>query len=170
MTISHRTSKQVNIINSVKMSNIHNYPDERCSKLQLKLNGFFIFARNPCATTMGACARSIFQTELARPCAKMNSWDLVQFCLRDAGTKLISDLGFLASQILGSSGGFSASRLLGLSGGFSTSRLQSTKFLFCQRVVPECLLWAYGLEPEYNEYSGIAPVQWFCLLSGSERA
>ena len=50
--------------------------------------------------------------------------------------KLISDLGFLASQILGSFGGFSASRLLGMSGGFSTSRLHSTQFLFCQQCSP----------------------------------
>eukprot|EP00435_Cladocopium_sp_Y103_P067802 s253_g30.t1 len=50
---------------------------------------------------MGACARSIFQNELARPCAKMFFCDLVHFCLRDADAKLISDLGFLASRILG---------------------------------------------------------------------
>ena len=98
-----------------------------------------------------------FSTELARLCAKMISWDLMHFCLRDAGTKLISDLGFLASQILGLFGGFSASRLLGLPGGFSTSRLQLTQFLFCQQVVPECLQWVYGLEPENNQYSGMAP-------------
>ena len=39
--------------------------------------------RHPCATTIGACVRSSFQTELARPCGKMNSWDLVHFCRKN---------------------------------------------------------------------------------------
>ena len=132
----------------------------------------FILARNPCATTMGACARSIFQTELAQPCAKMNSWDLVHFCLRDAGTKLISDLGFLASQILGSLGCFSAPRLLGLSGGFSTSRLQSTQFLFCQQCspwMPPVRVWPWA-RVQSVQWHGSHSVQWFCLVSRSERA
>ena len=117
---------------------------------------------------MGACARTIFQTELARPCAKMNSWDLVHFCLRDAGTKLISDLGFLASQILC----FSASRLLGLSGGFSASRLQSTQLLFCQQCspwVPPVTVWPWARVQSVQRH-GSQSVQWFCLVSRSERA
>ena len=128
--------------------------------------------RHPCATTIGACARTIFQTELARPCAKMNSWDLVHFCLRDAGTKLISDLGFLASQILGSLGCFSASRLLGLSGGFLTSRLQSMQFLFCQQCspwMPPVSVWPWARVPSVQRH-GSQSVQWFCLVSRSERA
>ena len=92
--------------------------------------------RHPCATTLEACARSIFQTELAGPCAKMNSWDLVHVCLRDAGAKLTLDLGFLVSIGLFKTVSFSARsvvfRLLRLSSGFSTSR-RSVQFLFCQQ-------------------------------------
>ena len=94
--------------------------------------------RHPCATTMGACARSIFQTELARPCAKMKSWVFVHFCLRDVREAVfgLGFLGFSDSRLLGSFGGFSASRLLGLFDGFSTSRLDSAQFLFCQESSP----------------------------------
>ena len=142
-------------------------------KISIKIKWkLFVLVRNPCVTTMGACARSIFQIELARPCAKMNSWDLVHFCLRDIGTKLISDLGFLASQILGSLGYFSASWLLGLSGGFSTPRLQSTQFLFCQQYSPwmtPVTLWPWA-RVQSVQWHGSQSVQWFCLMSRSERA
>ena len=141
----------------------------------------FILARNPCAILarpQWELARGQFfklsLRDLARPCAKMNSWDLVHFCLRDAGTKLISDLSFLASQILGSLGCFSASRLLGLSGGFSTSRLQSTQFLFCQQCkcspwMPPVSVWPWA-RVQSVQWHGSQSVQWFCLVSRSERA
>ena len=115
-------------------------------------------------------ARSTFQTEFARPCPKMSSRDLVHFCLRDAGTKLISDLGFLVSQILGSLGCFSASRLLGLSGGLSTSRFQSTQFLFCRQRnpwMPPVSAWPWA-RVQSVQWHGSQSVQWFCLVSRSE--
>ena len=109
--------------------------------------------RNPCATTMGVCARSTFLIEFGRPCAKMISWDLVHFSLRDAGAKLISDLGLLASQILGFSARSVvlavASRLLG-----STQRSS----YFSSSLAPECLQWAYGPEPKNKLYSGTSIV------------
>ena len=98
--------------------------------------------RHPCATTMGACARSIFQTELARPCATLREDEVLSFralllarCRREAVFGL-GFLGFSDSRLLGSFGGFSASRLLGLFDGFSTSRLDSAQFLFCQESSP----------------------------------
>ena len=117
-------------------------------KLEWKL---FILARNPCAILAGrwfpelwcilfACVvqvRSWFRT-----------WD--SWLLRFSTSRLVrwfSLSHFLACLV--------ASRLLG-----STQRSS----YFSSSLVPECLQWAYGLEPKNKQYSGTSIVANMIIL------
>ena len=121
----------------------------------------FILARNPCAILarpQWELARGQFfklsLRDLARrwipeiwcifACAmQARSWfrTWVSWLLRFSARSVVSQLlDFLACPV--------ASRLLG-------SNQRSS--YFASSVVPECLQWVYGLEPGYNQYSGMAP-------------
>ena len=121
----------------------------------------FILVRNPCAILVRPqweLARGQFfklsLRDLARrwfpeiwcifACAmQARSWfrTWVFWLLRFSARSVVSQLlDFLACPV--------ASRLLG-------SNQRSS--YFASSVVPECLQWVYGLEPGYNQYSGMAP-------------
>ena len=121
----------------------------------------FILARNPCAILarpQWELARGQFfklsLRDLARrwipeiwwffACAmQARSWfrTWVSWLLRFLARSVVSQLlDFLACPV--------ASRLLG-------SNQRSS--YFASSVVPECLHWVYGLEPGYNQYSGMVP-------------
>ena len=120
----------------------------------------FILARNPCAILarpqMELARGQFFKLslrDLARrwfpeiwcvfACAmQARSWfrTWVSWLLRFSARSVVSQLlDFLACPV--------ASRLLG-------SNQRSSHF--ASSVVPECLQWVYGLEPGYNQYSGMA--------------
>ena len=144
----------------IDKDNVDTY--ERCSKLSIKNEWkLFILARNPCAILarpQWELARGQFfklsLRDLARrwipeiwcifACAmQARSWfrTWVSWLLRFSARSVVSQLlDFLACLV--------ASRLLG-------SNQRSS--YFASSVVPECLQWMYGLEPGYNQYSGMAP-------------
>ena len=117
----------------------------------------FILARNPCAI-------------LARPQWELARGQFFKLSLRDLARRWIPEiwcifacamqarswfrtwvswlLRFSVSQLLDFLACPVASRLLG-----SNQR----RSYFASSVVPECLQWLYGLEPGYNQYSGMAP-------------
>ena len=153
---------------------------ERCSKLQLKLSGNYNYSSlreilAPSLRDHNGSLRAVNFSNWA--CATLREDELLRFgafllarCRHEADFGL--GFHFLASQILGSLGCFSASRLLGLSGGFSTSRLQSTQFLFCQQCspwMPPVSVWPWA-RAQSVQWHGSQSVQWFCLVSRSERA
>ena len=153
------------------------YPAERCSKLQLKLNGNYSSLREILAPSLRDHNGSLRAVNFSNwACATLREDEFLRFgafllarCRHEADF----GLGFLGfSDSLGSLGSFSASRLLGLSGGFSTSRLQSTQFLFCQQCspwVPPVSVWPWA-RVQSVQWHGSQSVQWFCLVSRSERA
>ena len=120
-----------------------NVPLERCSKLQLKLNGNYSSLREILAPSLRDHNGSLRAVNFSNgACATLREDEVLSFralllarCRREAVFGL-GFLGFSDSRLLGSFGGFSASRLLGLFDGFSTSRLDSAQFLFCQQSSP----------------------------------
>ena len=150
---------------------------ERCSKLQLKLNGNYSSLREILAPSLRDHNGSLRAVNFSNwACATLREDEFLRFgaflllrCRHEADF----GLGFLGfSDSLGSLGCFSASRLLGLSGGFSTSRLQSTQFLFCQQCspwMPPVSVWPWA-RVQSVQWHGSQSVQWFCLVSRSERA
>ena len=128
---------------TLHFSHLHEFPNERCSKLQLKLNGNYSSLREILAPSLRDHNGSLRAVNFSNgACATLREDEVLSFralllarCRREAVFGL-GFLGFSDSRLLGSFGGFSASRLLGLFDGFSTSRLDSAQFLFCQQSSP----------------------------------
>ena len=150
---SKRTSQTSNILNIIMLNIVKVEanpkkqsifpPGERCSKLQLKLNGNYSSLREILAPSLRDHNGSLRAVNFSNgACATLREDEVLSFralllarCRREAVFGL-GFLGFSDSRLLGSFGGFSASRLLGLFDGFSTSRLDSAQFLFCQQSSP----------------------------------
>ena len=125
----------------------------------------FILARNPCAI-------------LARPQWELARGQFFKLSLRDLARRWNPEIWCIFACAMQARSWFRTwvSWLLRfsarLSGGFSTSRLQSTQFLFCQQCspwMPPVSVWPWARVQSVQRH-GSQSVQWFCLVSRSERA